>query len=247
MKEKRFVKRDISWLAFNHRVLQEAEDHSVPLYERIKFLAIFSSNLDEFFRVRVSSLYSFRSLDKVTRKSLPLNPKKTLRRIRIIAQEQQEEFGRIFRQEIIPALEEKKIYLVTSSDFTEEEEVFVKDFFDKKVREHVSFQSIKVVGEPPFLKNRGLYFATQLSSTSSSYGLVNIPSDLLGRFVVLPSDGTFFRITFIDEVIRFCLGSVDPDIKKAYALKLSRDADLNIEDEFSGDLLEKIKAGLKGR
>ena len=107
MEKNHLVPRDLSWLSFNHRVLQEAASPDVPLYERIKFLAIYSSNLDEFFRVRVSSLRSFKELKKKTRKELELKPKKELKQIRKTVQQQQQEFGRIFGNRSFPLLDPK--------------------------------------------------------------------------------------------------------------------------------------------
>ena len=109
MESFKYINRDISWLSFNHRVLQEAKDESVPLYERIKFLAIYSSNLDEFFRVRVAFLRSFKELKKETRKALSVKPKKELKSIRKIVNQQQNEFGEIFRESILPELSTKGI------------------------------------------------------------------------------------------------------------------------------------------
>ena len=128
MKHFLYQRRDISWLSFNHRVLQEAADPSVPLYERIKFLAIYSSNLDEFYRVRVAALRRFKEIDKEERKALmDIRPKKELKTIKKIVHQQQSEFGRIFRQEILPALRENGIFLLQNSEqFSKEQKAFAK-------------------------------------------------------------------------------------------------------------------------
>ena len=119
MKNNNLAERDVSWLSFNYRVLQEAQNPAVPLFERIKFLAIYSSNLDEFFRVRVSSMRSFNELKKKTRKKfLEIKPKKILRRIKTIVNRQQKEFGRIFQQEIIPGLAKNGIHSVSYTHLT---------------------------------------------------------------------------------------------------------------------------------
>lgn len=107
-----FFDRELSWLSFNHRVLQEAKDSSVPLYERIKFLSIYSSNLDEFFRVRVASLRSLLNLKEKSRQTLRFQPRILLKKIKETVKLQQEEFGKIYREEIIPGLNEQNIFLV---------------------------------------------------------------------------------------------------------------------------------------
>jgi polyphosphate kinase len=129
MAENIFFDRELSWLSFNHRVLQEAKDPSVPLYERIKFLAIFSSNLDEFFRVRVASLRSLLNLKEKSREALPFQPRILLKKIRETVHTQQEEFGRIYREEIIPGLNEENIYLVNEETVSENQIDFIKNYF----------------------------------------------------------------------------------------------------------------------
>lgn len=244
-----YHKRDMSWLAFNHRVLQEAKDSRVPLYERIKFLAIYSSNLDEFFRVRVSALRQFQKIDKQERKSmLEVKPKKELRKIKKIVHQQQVEFGIIFRSQIIPALRERGIFLLNDHHLlSSTQKQFAREYFQEKVLPHLQFQHIDVELEVPFLKNRGLYFVLSLAQ-GGGLGLVNIPSEVLPRFVHLPSPDGQFQVTFLDEIMRANLEQLFPEgVQAAYSIKVSRDAELYIDDEYSGDLLEKIKASLAER
>ncbi len=243
----KMMTRDISWLSFNHRVLQEAKDKRVPLYERIKFLAIYSSNLDEFFRVRVASLRSFKQLKKNTRKELGLKPKRELKEIRKIVGEQQSEFGRIFREEILPELEANQIFLIRNHQFNADQQAFAKKYFFEKLYAHLKVQELKDgVDTAPFLKNKALYFVVQTEEDGLIY-LVNIPSDKFQRFVELPgSEGHY--LTFIDEIIHANLEELlQQKIRGAYSVKLSRDAEIYIDDEYSGDLLEKLKKGLEDR
>ncbi len=243
-----YIKRDVSWLSFNHRVLQEAADVNVPLYERIKFLAIYSSNLDEFFRVRVASLRSFKELKKKTRKALDIKPKKELRLIRSIVHQQQEMFGRIFRESILPALEENGVSIINETEFDEEQKRFAKKYFFEKVYPLLNPVWIGEEQEdPPFLNNKGLYFIVTFTA-SDDLAVVNIPSDELPRFIELPRRKGNHYLTFLDDCIRFQLEELlKRDIGGAYAVKLSRDAEMYIEDEYSGDLMEKIKKGLEER
>lgn len=242
-----YVDRDESWLYFNHRVLQEAQDASVPLYERIKFLAIYSSNLDEFFRVRVASLRSFRQLEKATRRELTVKPKKVLRKIRKIVKWQQGEFGRTFRRQILPELDRRGIHLIDETAYDAAQQAFARDYFDTHLREQLHPVFFDPGTEAPFLKNKGLYFVVQFEQIART-ALLSIPSDKLPRFHVLPGRKDAHYVTFLDDLIRFNIGKVfDQPIAGIYAVKLSRDAELYIDDEFHGDLLEKIKRGLEER
>jgi len=250
MEQEHYVKRDISWLYFNHRVLQEAMDERVPLYERIKFLAIYSSNLDEYFRVRVASLRSFKDLKKKTRKELDIvvKPKKQLRKIRKVVHQQQEQFGHTFRNEILPALASHGIHLMQGHDYNEQQAAFVKKYFFEKVYPNLHPVYLQAEQEPPFLKNKGLYFIVEFEDSEEGLAIVEIPSGQLPRFVVLPDSENGHYITFLDDIIRFNLNNLlDREVKGAYAVKLSRDADLYIEDEYSGDLVEKIRLSLAER
>ena len=242
--------RDISWLQFNRRVLQEAQDESVPLYERLKFLAIYSSNLDEFFRVRVASQRNFKQLRKKTRRALEEDPKQALRDIRRIVGEQQEIFGQVFGQQILPALKNHGIHLVRDTDFDEAQRAFATHFFAEKIEDLLTPKVISTAAAtPPFLANKGLYFIVRFGDDQTEFGLVEIPSDTLKRFHVLPSPAGAHHITFLDDIVRFHLPQLFPDhrVRDAFAVKLSRDAEMYIDDEFSGDLLEKIRSGLEQR
>lgn len=251
-KKEEMFNRDISWLYFNERVLQEAKDPRVPLYERIKFLAIYSSNLDEFFSVRVASIRSFGKLKKKTRKELELEvkPKKLLYEIQEIVAFQQDEFGRIFREEIIPELAENNIYLVNEQQFSQAQKVFAKQYFEEN--EMGKLASPILLGEEkhsnPFLENKGLYFVIEFEGETSP-ALVNIPSESLPRFVTLPSDEKELHIAFIDDILRANIHQLFDDqiVKDIFSIKLSRDAEMYIADEFDGDLMEKIKRGLIDR
>ncbi len=244
------INRDISWLYFNHRVLQEATDERVPLYERIKFLAIYSSNLDEFFRVRVASLRSFKELKKEDRKELlKVKPKKVLKQIRKIVGEQQAEFGRIFREEIRPALVQEGIFLLRSEQFTKEQQSFTEQYFQECIHDLVAPVFMQPDAEAPFLKNRALYFIVTFAEAEQLPAIVEIPSDQLDRFIILPDESGRFCITFLDDIIRHNLPQLfaEKSVEGAFAIKVSRDAELYIDDEFSGDLVEKIRDSLNER
>ncbi|MFK8161654.1 MAG: polyphosphate kinase 1 [Lewinella sp.] len=254
------IKRDTSWLHFNRRVLQEAGNPLVPLYERIKFLAIYSSNLDEFYRVRVASLRQFKKLDKADRKELfDFKPKKELKTIRSMMQEQQGIFGKIFREEILPELKEENIHLIHGDEMTEEQAAFAADYFDKDIKPHLHLhwlpENDEDTTELPFLKSGQLCLAVNLDEEiareAKEVALVPIPAKKLPRFILLPSpadDSDGYYVIFLDSIIRANLSRwIDRKVEFGYCFKLSRDAELYIENEFDGELHRKIEARLSAR
>lgn len=254
------IKRDTSWLHFNRRVLQEADNPLVPLYERLKFLAIHSSNLDEFYRVRVASLRQFKKVNKAERKNLfDFTPKNELRIIRAKVREQQKIFDKIFRKKILPQLKEENIHLIHGDEMTEEQAAFTTDYFDKKVKPNLHLHWLPENNEDstelPFLKSGQLCLAVHFNEKPSQDGkevaLVPIPSETLPRFIVLPSppDATNgYYVIFLDSIIRANLSRwIDREVTFGYSFKLSRDAELYIEDEFDGELHHKIAARLSDR
>ncbi|MEO1434144.1 MAG: polyphosphate kinase 1 [Bacteroidota bacterium] len=242
--------RDTSWLSFNHRVLQEAQDHSVPLYERIKFLAIYSSNLDEFFRVRVSGLRRFKELKKSTRKALlNVRPKKELKNIQAIVSAQQEELGKTFRDVILPELEANGIGLVGDEKYTPEQLDFATSYFNQHLAEAVQPIYCEEEEADLFLKNKALYFFVALAREPIEYAVVEIPVDRFPRYVTLPKNGEQHCITYIDDILRAHLAQIfdGREILGAWSIKMSRDAELYIDDEYSGDLITKLKESLVER
>ncbi len=245
-KEGRYLNREVSWLSFNHRVLQEARDLRVPLYERIRFLAIFSSNLDEYFRVRVASLRALLRTGDEAPKELDFDPALLLHDILAMVDSQQEEFGEILRLEIIPALRERGIFLVSEADLNEDQARYVSDWFAKHLADR-DRPSLIDSGAAPDLRNNQSYLALLLAS--GRLATLEIPSPPLGRFLSLPSSGSGHFVISLDDVLRHCLADLFPDDRPVacHAVKLTRDASLRIEDEFGGDLLEAIGRSLAQR
>ncbi|MDX1438665.1 MAG: polyphosphate kinase 1 [Rubricoccaceae bacterium] len=244
--------RELSWLAFNERVLQEAGDPSVPLNERINFLAIFSSNLDEFFRVRVGGLRALLRLKKKQRQALAFDLEKLLDEIHEIVLDQQEEFGRIFQTEVLPQLSQAGVHLRDTRTLNEAQLSELDEYISKKLLPAL-YPIMLSDGDAPFLENGQIYLAVELwpegeeLRSDATCALVPIP-DVIERFVELPT--TAERVVmFLDDVIRWALPTLFPgkDVGEAFAIKLTRDADLLLEDEFSGDLVEKIRKAIKRR
>jgi polyphosphate kinase len=247
----RFFERDLSWLAFNERVLQEAMDPSVPLLERIKFLGIYSNNLDEFYRVRVASLRSLGQLKKSQRTALELPPQKLVERINRKALGQQRRLGRLLRGTLLPALAKKGIRILGPDQLDKEQRAHVKAYFTEHVAPLLFTTSVRA-GNAPFIEDRKLYFVCRLRDKGprkQRLVLVNIPSDELGRFVVLPSAKGRTDLIYLDDVIRLCLDRYfnGPSVQDCHAIKLSRDAELYLDEEFSGNVKDKVKRSLKKR
>ncbi|MCY2687028.1 polyphosphate kinase 1 [Salinimicrobium sp. TH3] len=240
--------RDLNWLSFNERVLQEAQNSATPLYERLKFLAIFSMNLDEYFRVRVSQLRQMKRVEKSIRKKLALKPSKTVKQILKEVREQQNKFGEIYREQIIPELETAGIYLVHREDYNDQQEEFARRYF-KKIRKCIKTEMFDTAGgKDYFLKNNALYFVVSFKD-KSEFGVVNIPTDECERFIKFSTETPEHKITFLDDIVKVNIPELFPqkEIEGIYEVKLSRDAELYIDDEIDGLLAEKIYESLKQR
>lgn len=246
MSGKRYQDRELSWLSFNHRVLQEAGNPEVPLFERFKFLAIFSSNLDEFFKVRVASLRSIRELKKAERGNLDLKPRKLLKKIRKEVQRQQEEFGRIYRDELLPELAGLGIQVLNDTEIPDGIKPQVMDFYNKEIRGSIDLTI--TTDRAPFIKNRCLYLIVRSSTGSeSNIRFVELPSEV-GRFQVFQKDDGSSVIMFLDDIVRLGLkDQLNEEIQGCYSISISRDAELYLEDEFTDDMLESIKLSLSKR
>jgi len=253
-KQFHFLNRDLSWLSFNHRVLLEAADESVPLYSRIQFLSIFSSNLDEFFRVRMPSVYAFTAIHAKKTSLRDEYPEDLVHVVKKTVQRQLEDFGKILAQQILPALNENNIHLYYGDEIRAEHKETVLEYFLSRVLSFLQPVMLKKENrDNVFLENNYLYFIVDISpaqdSAARQYALLNIPSDQLPRFSELPRiDGNHYLL-FLDDVIRDNLYEVFPGytIHGAYSVKLTRDAELNIEDEFTGDISDKIEKQLEKR
>lgn len=246
----KYYHRDLSWLRFNHRVLQEVADKRNPLYERIKFMAIFSSNLDEFFRVRVSDIRQVKDLDKSIRKKLVTKPNRVLAEIKVQVDLLQEEFGNLFQNEIIPDLKKEGIHLIKYREFSEAQKKVAEAYFESTLKNKIDFEnSIFSTNDSVFVENESSYITAFISK--DQFQVVQIPTDE-PRFFVFPShasdDKDTHYIAVIDDIIKYNLYRIQPKLNLSYyAMKISRDAELYIEDEFSGNLMEKIKESLPMR
>lgn len=244
-----FFDRDTSWLGFNHRVLMEAKNNTVPLLERLKFLSIYSSNLDEFYRVRIPALLSLKKLEKKTGTSYYAS---ILINIEKIISGQMKELGAILEEGLIPALKEKKVNLLYNEA--------IPNFLQKDCTDYF-FNHITGILQPIFLntkntalliENNKLQILVVLESAVNEehLAIVNIPTDFLPRFYFVDdiNSGTRF-IVFIDDIIKANLGRVFTgyNIKACYSFKITRDSALDLQDEYEGDIANKIEQQIKKR
>ncbi|MFM7016981.1 MAG: polyphosphate kinase 1 [Bacteroidota bacterium] len=244
------VNRDISWLSFNDRVLQEANDPSVPLLDRLKFLGIVSSNRDEFFRVRVASIKRLVRLGKKGEEILGESPYQLLDSIQRIIFRQQEEFDDSFHK-ILSELERKGIFLLNENQLTKDQGFFVRDYFYENVQPALVPILLDNLNEFPVLKDRSIYFIIMLQKkgAKNKYALLEIPSDVMQRFVVIPKENKY--IILLDDVIRYCLDdlffSFDYENIKAFTIKITRDAELDLDQDVTKSLVKKVSESIKNR
>lgn len=252
--KKKTISRDISWLAFNARVLQEAADTSVPLRERVRFLGIFSNNMDEFFRVRVATLKRMVKFGDKANIHLEEDPQLILDEIQMTVLNQQSEFHRIW-EDVLKQLNEQKIYLVTEKDLTAEQKEFVTKYYDEEVSSNVIPLMIESIPDMPALRDKSIYLAVVMwkkeSALKRKYALIEVPSRVLGRFLLLPSKPDENHIILLEDVIRFNLPEIFSffgyDQYQAHVFKVTRDAEMDIDNDISTSLIQKIQKGLKDR
>jgi polyphosphate kinase len=253
--KRKLIARDISWLSFNARVLQEAADATVPLRERIRFLGIFSNNMDEFFRVRVATLRRMIQLGSKAKMHLENNPQQIIDEIQMTVLNQLGEFNRIW-EEVQQRLNEQKIFIKTEKDLTTEQQEFVRNYFDEEVSPEVIPLMIENIPAFPDLRDKSIYLAVVMwkkeSALKRKYALIEIPSGTLGRFTILPSPkADEHHIILLEDVIRFNLPDIfyyfGYDQYQSHIFKVTRDAEIAIDDDVSTSIIQKIEKGIKNR
>lgn len=249
------VNREISWLAFNDRVLQEAMDESVPLIERVRFLGIFSNNRDEFFRVRMATLKRIITIGKKGASYLQgQDPNELLEQIQKIVIKQEKNFAQTYRK-IIKELRKKDIHIIDESGANERQKDFVMEYFRTKVRSALVPILLNSKAGFPYLKEQTIYLAIKLYNKKDPedkrFAIMEVPSKRFGRFFVLPQVNGEKYIMLLDDVIRTGLKEVftlfNYDTIESYTIKLTRDAELDIDDDISKSLIDKLSKSLKGR
>ena len=249
--KKAYVERDVSWMYFNHRILQEAEKEFVPLLERLSFLGIYSNNLDEFFRVRVASLNRMleRKLDKDTEQQI----KKSLKTINKLNESYSKEYteavDRVFEE-----LETHKIRLVTEACLNDEQKDFLSQFFYDKLNGSVNPIWLSEIEDLTVLEDNRIYLIVEKcekKDNKKKYAIVKVPDRIYGRWVKIPSCDGFDNIMYLDDVIRYCLPLVFLGFKestyRAYSFKFTKDAEMEMDNDADFGTMEKIALGVNSR
>ena len=248
-----YLNRDLSWLHFNHRVLLEARDKSLPLYERIKFLAIYSNNMEEFYRVRISYYRNLiRELPSDHPKILQVKPEELINKINALVSQFQSEFGEVFSKEILPELRNNRIFLLRRSDkLTKGQRAYTKQIFNSNVLPSLQPVILKKRRVRPFLKTGHVYIVIRFFRSGvpkwlqkSVYGMVKIPTDHdVARFIELPEEKGNYYVMFLEDLIMRNIRTIFPGyvVDDWYNIKVTRDADLEYDDYVGEDLIDVIE------
>jgi polyphosphate kinase len=248
-----FINREINWLHFNARVLQEAIDPTTPLIERIKFLGIFSNNRDEFFRVRVASLNRIAKLEHEN--LLGANEaKRVLNQIMDIVNDQEKLFTETYYT-IVKELANEGVYILNENELDEEQGKFVKFFYQEEMRQYLFPMMLDNFQKITSIKDGSIYLAVELKCSNhtqeDNFALIKVPQKSLSRFLILPSKENNQYIMLMDDVIRYCLEDIFAlfgfDTFNAFTIKITRDAELAIDEDISKSFIEKMSESLKQR
>ena len=273
--KKAYVERDVSWMYFNHRILQEAEKEFVPLLERLSFLGIYSNNLDEFFRVRVASLN--RMLDRKLEKDTENQIKKTLKTINKLNESYSKEYTEAV-DTVFHELELHKVCLVTEEALNDEQKEFLTQFFYDKLNGSVNPIWLNEIDDLSALEDNRIYLAVEKTEQEEEdegeeiskgkkdkkkdkkendkkgkkkYAVVKVPDRVYGRWVKIPSSDGFDNIMYLDDVIRYCLPLVFLGFKqstyRAFSFKFTKDAEMELENDADFGTMEKIALGVNSR
>lgn len=248
------INRDLSWLSFNERVLQEAEDSSVPLNERIRFLGIFSNNQDELFRVRVAVLRRMLRLQKSQLKVFDVNPAKILNQLQKKVLVLKNRFDNAYLQ-IVQELKKHKIYILNEKELSKEQGEVIRLYFNEYVHQRLFPLMLDGNKKMPLLSDKGIYLAVRMikkdKPAATRYSLIQVPDGEPSRFYVLPDDGDKKYVILLDDIIRYNLDSMyyifNYDSIDAYTIKITRDAELDLDSDLSQSVLEIIQKSVKRR
>lgn len=254
-KKENYVDRDVSWMYFNHRILQEGRKEYVPLLERLSFLGIYSNNLDEFFRVRVASLNRLLARDGIT-KSMRNQIKKSLKTINLLNETYSQEYTEAVHR-VQGELALHKIRIVNEMQLNEEQKKYLTTFFYEKLNGSVNPIWLSEIKDLSSLEDNRIYLLVEKSGKSEGdkpkYAIIKVPDRVYGRWQKIPSSEGFDNIMYLDDVVRYCLPLIFIGFKesqfRAFSFKFTKDAemDLDTENEFEYSTVEKVAAGVDSR
>lgn len=246
-----YVDRDISWMYFNHRILQEANKEYVPLHERLSFLGIYSNNLDEFFRVRVASLN--RMLEGKVSHETEQQLRKTLKVINKLNETYSKEYTESV-EKVFHELELHNIRLLTETELNDEQKEFLHNFFLDKLNGSINPIWLSEIDDFSSLEDNRIYLIvekTEDNSGKKKYAIIKVPDRQFGRWVKVPSSEGFENIMYLDDVIRYCLPLVFLGFKessyRAFSFKFTKDAEMEVDNDADFGTMEKIALGVNSR
>ena len=252
-KQTTYIERDVSWMYFNHRILQEAEKQSVPLLERLSFLGIYSNNLDEFFRVRVASLNRLvdnENLSEKNRKAI----KKTLKTVNRLNEEYSSEYTKAIKR-VFAQLEEHHIRLLKETQLNDEQKQFLKRLYYDKLNGSTNPIWLSAIDDLNTLEDNRIYLVVKKTHIDDDhkvkYAVIKVPDRVFGRFISIPQSDGYDNIMYLDDVIRFCLPLIfigtKPSTYEAYSFKFTKDAEMEMDNESDYGAMEKIAIGVSSR
>lgn len=248
-----YVDRDLSWMYFNRRILQEAVKPQVPLLERLSFLGIYSNNLDEFFRVRMATLGRIAECGDKSLRSEREHARQLIKHVNKLNNKYAREYEHAIH-EVTHRLREENIFLLKEDELDEEQQQFVRRFYRRKLSGFISPVWLSAVRQLTDETDENIYLAVKLqarSRKSSDYALIALPVAECGRFVRLPDKEGRNYLMYLDDVIRYCLPMIFSGLDyvsfKAYAFKFTKDAEMEIDNDLRNGMLQKISKGVKSR
>lgn len=247
-----YVKRDVSWMYFNHRILQEAKKEYVPLLERLSFLGIYSNNLDEFFRVRVASLNRILASDDVD-KHTKQDVKRTIKTINLLNESYSKEYTEATRQ-VFRELELHKIRMVNETQLNDEQKKWLENFYYDKLNGSTNPIWLSEIKDLSTLEDNRIYLIVEktiIKDARSKYAIIKVPDKTFGRFIKIPASDGYDNIMYLDDVIRFCLPFIfiglKPSYYRAYSFKFTKDAEMEVDNDADYGTMERIAIGVDSR
>lgn len=251
--DKYYLPRDISWMYFNRRILQEAMKERVPLLERVTFLGIYSNNLDEFFRVRVATQSRIAEYDEKVAHAEQEEAVQLIKQINKLNNKYSKEYERAI-EEVTLELEKENLCLINNTQLDEEQQQFIISFYQHRLNGFISPVWLNAVRQLANETDENIYLAVKMKKEgrkTGEYAIIELPVALVGRFIRLPDKDDKSYLMYLDDVIRYCLplifSGMDYKYFEAYSFKFTKDAEMEIDNDLRNSILQKISKGVKSR